>query len=128
MKLKKEAIALLRRVKKKILDKPMSFDMNMWVMPNNLIECGTTGCIAGWVVMLSSPGLQDLVRESRHGYVDWSKEATKKLGIEKAQASSLFIDDFWPTKYSDEFFQAGSNAKRARVAANRIEHFIRTGK
>lgn len=128
MKLKKAAIVLLRKVKKKILDKPRSFEMSSWVMPNNAIACGTTGCIAGWVVMLSSPGLQDLVRQGKHGYVDWRKEATKKLGIESAQAASLFLDDFWPWKYGAGLIEAGSNKQKARVAANRIEHFIRTGK
>jgi len=78
--------------------------------------------------MLSTPGLQDLVRQEKNGYVDWRKEATKKLVIENAQATSLFFEDFWPTKYSTGLIEAGSNKQKARVAANRIEYFIRTGK
>jgi len=129
-KLRKKAILLLRRVKAKILKNPTAFGMDLWARRSGRAECGTIGCIAGWVLMLSRPGLQESVRYGFHKTfdLDWKEEATRELGITDNQPFSLFFEEFWPTRYASKFSKARSNKQRARVAANRIEHFIRTGK
>ena len=129
MKLKKAAITLLRQVKRKILSKPKSFDMDIWARRDSRAECGTVGCIAGWVLMLSRPGLQESVQDGSYSpfRFSWKEKATRELRIEDGQAFSLFFEESWPTRYSSKFSKARSNKQRARVAANRIEHFIRTG-
>ncbi len=129
MRIKKAAIALLRKVKRKILSKPKSFDMNFWASRDSRAECGTVGCIAGWVLMLSRPRFQESVRAGVYNALrlDWKMEAARELGIEDDQASPLFFEEFWPTRYINKFSKARSNKQRARVAANRIEHFIKTG-
>jgi len=128
MRIKKVTISLLRRVKRKILSKPKSFDMDSWASPDSNVECGTTGCIAGWVVMLTHPDVQEQVKHYDDGLVEWENRAIKELRISQTQAHSLFHDEDWPERYKEKFYDAFSAKERARVAANRIEHFIRTGK
>ncbi len=127
LKVRKETAVLLRKVKKKILDKPASFNMGTWVTSVPGVECGTIGCIAGWVEMLSSPKLQSRVKEGTHGFVIWGDRAKARLKITKHQADALFFSHFWPEKYRIGLYESKTPKQVARVGANRIEHFIRTG-
>jgi len=48
------------------------------------------------------------------------------LGIDQRTANRLFSLAAWPEKFCEPFDAAKTPAKRARIAAERIEHFIAT--
>jgi hypothetical protein len=125
-------VKLLRKVKKHILEEPKRFIMGDWVVrkeypdqqlfdddgkPRTFAKCGTAACIAGWTMLLSKvdPDKVD----------SYSGAASKLLGL-KERFSPLFYTDQWPAKYEDAYVNAKTPAGRARVAARRIEHFIKT--
>ena len=127
-------VRLLRRVKARILAEPKQFVMDGWVteyvddqlfpdddLPRKQIpNCGTAACIAGWTVALSD-GVKpcDIDRND-----DISTRARKLIGTETA--TRLFFTPCWPEKFADRWVGAKTFKGRARVAADRIEHFIKT--
>jgi len=52
--------------------------------------------------------------------------AADALGVDDTQAIRLFLLAHWPDRYRDAFQKSKTLKGRARIAANRIEHFIRT--
>jgi hypothetical protein len=116
---------LLLRVKAAILEEPNKFDMGMWFED---AACGTTACIAGWSVALSE-NLKDL----RDGFSFWGKldgtisgHAAKAIGVDELTADKLFYTNNWPEDLERLFNNAHSTEERAKVAADRIDHFIST--
>jgi hypothetical protein len=114
-------VKLLRRIQKRILKHPDSYDQNVMISRD---ECGTTACIAGWAVLLSplDPGFIG----------DYASKATLLLGLDDEQAIRLFdvIEDGyccgWPDKYVRAYLRAKTPRGRARAAMRRIDHFIKT--
>lgn len=138
-----EAAKKLRTVAKHILEEPLRLYMDNWVLDvkkssyssdkvedfnGALPPCGTVACIAGWTVKLfRSPGQQastylglacDILDLDEFSYLPSSKPLGRRL----------FHTMDWPTKYRGQYVLARTAKGRARVTAERIEHFIHTGK
>lgn len=145
--LSKDAIKWLRRVQKHVLDEPKRVDMSDWLnirekdmmgpqYDNYFPECGTVGCIGGWVAALASPRPQSIA--------DAGKYAAKKLGIkftqqgewdgngvfipaEQGAANRLFFVEEWPQRFIDQLLHhRRQTLGYARVVSKRIDHFIKT--
>lgn len=126
-------VALLERVKAHILAEPRRFQMKTWVMHNHgrvyyeadngrktkFAKCGTAACIGGWAYLLSED-------DGKHPYYgDIASFAREVLGLNHSQAARLFSVYNWPRYYCRRFSRA--NAKdRVRIAARRIDRFIKT--
>ncbi len=141
MKIPKLNVRLLRRIQKHILKEPRRFFMEgvmvkfknqkQWdeatmihsdlspIMP----PCGTAACIAGWANILSGRGSKNL------------SVAAKTLGLSEeydfsgttCPADRVFAVMEWPQPFQDQYEQAKTPRRRARIATNRIEHLIKTG-
>ena len=84
--------------------------------------CGTTCCIAGWIVALDGQNLKEGRIESR---------ATAIIDDDSIPLHHLFYaEDFWPHELSREYYhqEIVLNDKKAaaEIAAKHIEHFIAT--
>lgn len=135
MPLTPEGIALLQRVKQRILAEPDKFDMYEWycsidgeydwsanldpffqtlrsAQPGE--PCGTTACIAGWVLLES--GVQSIknVRVIEDA-------AAVELGVyNKYRTEPLFYVSEWPNDLQKEYKQT----KSPQVAAQAIDRWI----
>lgn len=123
-------VKLLRRIKKHILEEPKRLIMGDWLVKGEpgqfftgdgnhaqkFANCGTAACIAGWACILTkqsvAPGqwLRDL--------------GAQVLGIEPY--GGLLEVSEWPQPFQHEYIDAKTPKKRARIAAERIDHFIAT--
>ena len=119
---------LLRKVAKHILEEPKRLNMmrfinrkgDGWPIYGEYPECGTMGCIAGWAVALST---DELVK-----YNDIQDRAAKLLGLNPAQQNVLFFYGKWPIEFQKRLLRTEiQTLPYAKVTADRIEHFIRTG-
>jgi hypothetical protein len=130
-------VKLLRKVKKHILEEPKRFRMMGWVLRRNeaatLVEdagtgssrvlwefpqCDTAACIGGWGVLLTAK------RKVRTN--DLFARAKRVFGLNQNQASILFGVYDWPGKFQNRFLNSKKPETRAKIAAARIEHFIKT--
>ena len=105
---------LLLEIKKHILTHPKQLNMGTWMTKTN---CGTTCCIAGWACLLS---------KELYANTNVWRFAEKILDIE-GESDRLFHTEDWPTKYRNLYYDAGSSEARAKVTADRIQHYIDTG-
>lgn len=131
-------VRLLRRVAKHIAAEPNRLVMADWIVlkadsgmdkvkdwgefSHRFPPCNTTGCIAGWTVLL-----REKVAKSSFAVSDSqniSCRAQALLGLNGDQSMRLF--GAWPYKFQGPYEKAKSAAKRARIAVARIEHFIKT--
>lgn len=119
---------LLLKVKAAILAEPLKFDMAAWFAPEKKSPCGTTACIAGWAISLDrkwkrlKPGLSQM----RHFYFRPEKLAGEAIGIDFDQTERLFFRCNWPPGMSHAYVHETTARGRARIAARRIDHFIKT--
>ncbi len=80
------------------------------------------GCLAGWVTALS------LSKKKAEAVVDPISFAAQKLGFSDEQRSGLFGSTAdWPLKFSQAYHRAKTPLQIAKVAAKRVEWFIKTG-
>lgn len=120
MKRKSINTRLLRRIQKQILKEPRRFLMHRWF-------CDTAACIGGWAIALDKN-----FKLAKAGVLDaqsrrpTSERAAQALGLRRAIAERLFYVDEWPSPFREQYDDALGRAGRARVAARRIEHFIKT--
>lgn len=131
-------VRLLRRVKRHILEEPRRLLMAQVAVrklgdndvialsdvPNQrFAPCGTAACIAGWALILSN-------KPAKNGF-PYLRKAAKLLGVRitnfGGNGRKLFFTYEWPRKFDDKFAVAKTAAARAKAAAERIEHFIKTG-
>ncbi len=126
---------MLRKVIAHILDEPLRYDQDEVLVyqepgesffytiigERKVPQCGTIGCLAGWVTALS-------LSKKKAEEVDPIKFAANKLGLSGYQRNSLFGGVFsWPEQFADAYHRAKTPLQVARVAAKRVEHFIKTG-
>ena len=120
MTLSPSAVALLRRVARRIVRMPETFDMREFLSHDPLWRgskkrpapyCGTVACIAGHIVL---DGRQ---RVPGRG-ADYERLAARRLGLSVLKTRPLFYENRWPIQF------LGLEAVPNRAAA-RIEHFIR---
>lgn len=104
--------------------------------------CNAVMCIAGhanYAVMLRErPDLSlydPETEESNWNAIDEMNTlsiAGERLGLDAGQRQRLFylkswgFDEGWPRKFERQFLEAKTPAGRARIAARRIDHFIKT--
>jgi hypothetical protein len=126
-------VKLLRKVKEHILAEPKRLLMDDWIAfasgrkrktfindvckREHFAKCGTAACIAGWVCLLADGKQPDQSVSSR---------AIDLLEIGDYQGSYLFFTNLWPNGLGAAYYAAESASKRAEIAAQRIEHFIKT--
>lgn len=117
---------LLNIIKKQILAEPRQFNMGNYfsgILPDGTepANCGTAACIAGWAMAKASASNP---KDARKLDVDRNNHAAMLLGITEQQAGRLFYEDEWPKQFQST---SRSGLKlRARRAAARINHFIKT--
>lgn len=105
------AVKLLRRVAKHIMAKPSRYDQGKpWSL------CGSPVCICGWMGYFAGYDPVTQKTTAPHLYVH--------LGI--YQFYKLFSFSEWPYIFRYKFFKSKTKKSRARVAASRIAHFIKT--
>lgn len=122
-------VKLLRKVAKHILQEPKRLVMwkvlvtqskdNPTVDDRPFARCGTAACIAGWTCVLAKTNLE---KKTPQNLLD---EAERLLGLTVLEAELLFQPTAWPNKFHAGQVDDGK-AKTAKVAAARIEHFIKT--
>jgi hypothetical protein len=134
MTLSKKAINLLLKVKAHILAVPKRYNQQVWCVVaknkeqvkdaidngviakrSDLPECGTVGCIAGWICYLT-PGGRKLAKKD--GYIE---AANAILGVGDADTYYLFGSE---GLLPDEMAAAKTLRQRAKVGAKCIDLFI----
>lgn len=127
-------VRLLRRIKRHILEEPNRLVMRTLGKigvagemfhgdsgPQSFPKCGTAACIAGWACSLSGQSI----------YAG-AQVAGELLGLPyiddySGPANALFFTFDWPQRFKDAYNDARTPTKRAKIAADRIEHLIKTG-
>ena len=129
--MKTTAKTLLEQVKRNILKHPTQFVMHSYFAYEDSIGntpggCGTAACIAGWTMHLLKG---NATLEETSGIVEVSSTfqvARKALGLTTEQADNLFRVNNWPAQFRRDLELAPTAGRAAKVAAKRIDHFIRT--
>lgn len=124
-------ISLLRKVQRAILKHPDQFDMGWWFQDKLSIRdkrvdaggCGTAGCIGGWAIHIHKQ-CKKLV-DAKKCFYQGSIPATL-LSLNDGEADRLFVDDFWPIRFRLRYQNGKTPLTRAKAAAARIDHFIKT--
>ncbi len=126
-------VKLLRKVAKHILEEPKRLLMRTWIFEKSdkqtrvrmaqggsrpFAKCGTAACISGWACIISGHGEE----AKKDSFMD---VGMRLLGIGYPQAYRLFGPENWPKEFQRGTKDDGT-AKTARIAAKRIEHFIKT--
>lgn len=104
--------------------------MSQWVGRYGLLstigevaeDCGTTGCVAGWAVLLSEEH-QDInfVRDD----INWEKEGLRLLGLH-ADDRYLFFTDEWPEEAFDVWWERKhAGEEEGTIIADLIELLIK---
>jgi len=137
-------IKLLKKIKNAILKAPLRFNMDWWVKKHRdglfiaksaLPPCGTTACIAGHALALAQKKplttsfwlkQKEIVGNSENNS-PVSRLAGKLLDLNTAQRRRLFFVREWPSQFELVGYPHKREATRnAKVAARRIDHFIKT--
>lgn len=142
---------LLLKVKAAILEEPKRLDMSDWAMsefdmkllPEDIQPpCNTVACIAGWAISIHNnifgEELYTLVKSKPaqyaaegvydHYHFGPHFEAKGLLELTEEQADSLFYREYWPLQFRAPYTNAAQGSiLRAKLAADRIDHFIATG-
>lgn len=135
-------VELLRKIQKHILAEPLRYNQNATIargdpggevcMDVGDVEvqkaptCGTIGCLAGWAHLLSIPENKRV--NAKFSYA--KARAALGLTLQEAQRLFSYVYSYSPGVWPERFVAAYRNAKtarqRARVAVQRIDHFIKT--
>lgn len=130
-------IPLLKRVKQAILKRPGQFEMGSFFSSVLIFDegrkeipashCGTAACIAGWAVHIEEGKKRIEATRSDHADAgDVEDVAIDLLMLSESQTSRLFYNHYWPDPFPFEYNAAKTPLARAKVAAARISHFIKT--
>lgn len=162
---KATTVKWLRKVEEAILEEPKRLIMDVWgcpygehaasiylsLSPDTEINapkpaCGTVGCIAGHVLMVSPAGRKyldfktiqvngkDAIQVVEDFPSDTSEIAANILKITEDQSRMLFsppfvhdgifTDNHWPRIFEEAYSKARTAKQRANVVVNRIESFL----
>jgi hypothetical protein len=103
-------LKLLEKIKKHIEEEPRRFDMDTWGVKHDMRKyrnedtppCGTSACLAGWAVLLSTP------KKSSWGKIieGWwgeapDKKAAKLMGIPLDQCPFYFQSNQYAKEWLD---------------------------
>lgn len=111
-------VELLRKIADVIQQKPAKFQMEYLHMDRGgsavqFEECGTAHCIAGWGAVLTGKSLGN---GSFGRAIRVNPEAEMRL---------IFLN-LWPEAFSGRYNRAKQKRTKAKITAERIEHFIKT--
>lgn len=149
-------IPLIRRIQRHILAEPRRFDMYRWAAPSKTAPCGTSGCIAGWALMLrpraplgkklpdllkfmAGPGVYVPATDKELDACSWAVDdqiyrairdrAAKRLGLDnETLARQVFFAESWPEPFNGLYSSVDSDpTTRAAIAVARLEYLIATG-
>lgn len=113
------AVRILKKVRKAILEEPEAYDQgDLGPMRNGVHPtCGSPACIIGWAIFFRFKEKEN----APDGYPD------DQLYMTPQQVDRLFHKLDWPLKFREEFNAVRHDqVKEAKVAAKRIQHFIKT--
>lgn len=133
---RKRNIKLLKKVRAMILKRPDQFVMCAWFNDLNAVggipgHCGTAACIGGWAITLSERRFKSMPKKARAFVIsnDCAENplpvARKVLNISEDESLRLFNMNNWPIEYRRAYYNANSAKAVAKVAAARINHFIK---
>lgn len=128
-------VRLLRKVKNHILEEPRRFIMRTWLLTREYVggpsypsdngakevkfaKCGTAACIAGWAVLLHDKRITN--------YDEIARRASELLELDEMKSYRLFGATWWPEPFGSQYRKAKTPTARAKIAAARIEHYIKT--
>lgn len=132
-------VKLLRKIQKHILKEPERLVMKFQLVrrqsgteiegdsdrTHRIPPCGTAACIAGWALILTNMPLEE--GSAWGDYV--VPKANELLGmIGGVWRHSLFDLEEWPHQFFSQYDKAETAPERAKIAAERIDHLIKTGK
>lgn len=117
---------LLKKIRDQIKAEPRQFNIHDWFsgkLPNGSTpaNCGTAACIAGWSLALATGQNPAKADKMPVGVYRFGKIV---LGLNDDQAKRLFFEGLWPKRYQSS--KRTIIEERARLAVNRINHFIKT--
>jgi hypothetical protein len=118
---------LFERIAAVIEQAPEDFDMSSWEGRRRNEDgeiCGTTHCIAGWAIVLSTG--QNFLRQWSDYPEKVSNEAARLLEISEEQADSLFHVFSWPGEFKHNWLD-NDDQGQAKTGIARIRHFMETG-
>jgi len=124
----------LLRAKECILADPSQFDMYDYQNEfDKQSSCGTTACIAGWIVYNEYPecisddklAVDVLKFPSGMYYESLAEDAVNATNLD---VNSLFHEGSWPEKYYTRFQKAKTRKEKAKIAAEVIDYFIESEK
>ena len=130
-------VRLLRKIQRYIMEEPRRFmmrgiiargtpgktdwDFHWSDIAHRVPPCGTAACIAGWTNLLTGASQGDESDLTR---------ARERLGITSPIAryapDPLFDLQAWPEPFRSRYSKAANPKRRAQIAAERIDHFIKT--
>lgn len=124
---------------------PENLDMDTWTDGGTLVadkhtapSCGTTGCVAGWVMALEHGAAckEDFYNDDSRLLFSFAEAAAEVLGLTLYQARKLFYLSYeeeddddglrWPISFSKDYLNAKTPRERADATIARIKHFIAT--
>ena len=123
----------LLRIKASILKHPGQFVMHSYFSKLNSLGkqatgCGTAACIAGWAIAneYKDKTLKEVTTGDWRYFIEPLEKAVQILDINLPQSYRLFNQDNWPDEFKDAWWEAKTAKQRAKVAADRIDFFIKT--
>lgn len=135
-----EAIKILELVKVHMRAEPRRLNMKDWILRRysctpdvtqfvssgalpsgfEFPPCGTVGCIAGWICILSGKD------ESLLNTISAPYRANEAMFLPtySALTDKLFYLDYWPLNYRLDYEQAETPEERVEATCARIDYFI----
>ena len=140
-------VKLLKKIREKILTEPGQFAMQNWFTTEDELRysagglddldrpkipnCGTAACIGGWAVVLGKKSARGKPATAARVYGHGADTARELLGLGLGEeehfdgGAALFYVTSWPAKYRELWREAKTLKRRARVAAWRIDAYIK---
>jgi hypothetical protein len=121
-------IKLLNQIKEAITNEPRQFVMeNFFYVDEHIPNCGTACCIAGWAIAIHNncnPVTAHSIAAKKLNYYDAQAEEILNIPIDLGR--SLFYIERWPMQFNYRWRFATDAVERAKIACDRIDHFIAT--
>jgi hypothetical protein len=137
-------VGLLRKIQKYIMAEPRRFTMGTYHfraldasdwkhefiyykdMSKSMPPCRTAACIAGWAGILSADKkFRDAIRA--HELLRLPKNWLSN-GFVHPRNHPLFFAENWPSQFYKAYNTSKTPRERAKVACDRIDYLIKTGK
>jgi len=111
-----KGIALLHKVKEKILKNPRQLEMSTW-------DCGTAACIAGWMARIEGV----YIPSSCFYLHEWRAYVRSSLGVTGSVSKLVSVSD-WDQDLKEDYLLTTDINTRAKTACRAIDRFIAANK